>query len=211
MHFITATPLLLAAFALHSASALPAPSSNDPQVFCVATHRPCKINNKTTCCPINSSTNTPKSNHSEPKTCQPGQSGKVTMPKLIPIVDGNQDPDPISDIFMTKDGESTVAQQITFTLPEGAKGCALGWEVGNEREFTVEGNGYTKIFQDNASESIGGADFTNWPQVGGPHSHDVVSDLECERTMVFEAHLQEDGEVRLVQTKENGWVMEYTC
>ncbi|KAK2742631.1 hypothetical protein FQN55_007750 [Onygenales sp. PD_40] len=145
-----------------------------------------------------------------PTTCTPGQKTRVFLPEMKVVYDGTAQPTIGKDIYL----EPEAGQQLTFKLPADAKKCDFGWSVPEERQFTVSGNGLTKVERveaDGSLSEVGGADFTNWPQVQGAHNHSVGFDEECAEEMTYRTSLREEGEVAMVQNEETGWFIEYTC
>ncbi|KKZ62471.1 hypothetical protein EMCG_03134 [[Emmonsia] crescens] len=183
MHFLQATAFLLAALSLQSVSAIPARNPDRIPAEC------------------------PNARSS----CKPGESGVLRVPEMRTISHGKLSPKIGHNIILGKVGERNYNQQMTFHLPQGAKKCSIMWDQGEKRNFIVKNSGLVKIFPTEAgAESIGTADFTNWPQVEGDHSH-LVTTVDCEEKLSFNLSLVNDGSVKMRQDATNGWYMEYSC
>lgn len=115
---------------------------------------------------------------------------------------------------------------MTFTVPAGAKSCGVGWQQRAEGKFTAGNNARVDVWEGTNTDqnTIGSADFTNWPGAGGSQPH-TVGPAECKEKMEFTTKLavtveqlknmkhEEDKEthVSLEQNGETGWFIEYSC
>ncbi|EEH15950.2 hypothetical protein PABG_06037 [Paracoccidioides brasiliensis Pb03] len=147
----------------------------------------------------------------ERKVCRAGEKGKLYRPEMKTMVNGQLVTNVGDNLALSKKDSSRQDQQMTFRPPEGAKGCAINWSVAAARSFSVKGNGYAKLTPVGSKDGVGAADFTNWPQVIGMQDHVVVPRQDCKEEMQYTVALQEDGEVSLKQSKDNGFYMEYIC
>ncbi|KAF7594668.1 hypothetical protein BBP40_008760 [Aspergillus hancockii] len=118
--------------------------------------------------------------------------------------------DPIStpNFNISKSAAKTWDQSMTFSVPAEAKSCSVMWSVPEERNFRAGDNALVRVYQDR--ESVGAADFTNWPQVAGEHRH-TVGAAECREEMTFRLRLEKESEVFIEQDGETGWYVEYQC
>ncbi|OJD18487.1 hypothetical protein AJ78_01476 [Emergomyces pasteurianus Ep9510] len=183
MHFLQATTFLLAALSVQSVSAIPARNRDSLPSQCQNVRGICK----------------------------PGESGVLRGPDMRTILNGKRSTKTRHSIKLSKTGNDKREQEMTFHAPKGAKKCNINWVQGAERKFTVKDSGLVQVYPVNSgSEAIGTADFTNWPQVQGEHSH-IVTSVDCAEEMTFRIALQSDGSVNMKQDATNGWYMEYSC
>ncbi|KAJ3548134.1 hypothetical protein NM208_g1160 [Fusarium decemcellulare] len=186
--------------------------------------------------PPTSKTETPGSTDSE---CPAGTQGARLAPSAIYEVFPKHPSlakDTVSAVHLeTYDNASQVEQVLVFSgIPTEAKSCSFGWSQGEriDRTFIAKGsNGLANIRQlsglpkegadvtynaikpfDDAEESLGSADFTNWDDLG-PNPHGAGS-FNCAETVYFKVALTNaDGntQVYLGQDKDNGYQVTYSC
>lgn len=229
MFFPTSAILLSVGLHVITSAALPAASRSSPLTVrdddrCApdTNFYVCYLNNFRGCCSVDPCAmedgcpdDKPDDKSPPAPTCEKGKA-KIYAPEMTSIDrSGTSEPGPTSDIHVINSSEKTIVQTVSFVLPSAAvgKSCGLNWSVPAEREFTVDGNGLMDIKQvitPNELVEIGAADFTNWPQVKGPHSH-TGGFTDCEENLTFEVELREEGEVFLAQNEETGWYIEYEC
>jgi len=124
--------------------------------------------------------------------------------------------------------EAATSEQVAVFsgIPTTAKNCQIGWSVGAEREFVVTGNALTDVrslknpipakmtynsVQAATCESVGKADFTNWPQVTGAQQNHGVGSFDCTPEAAFRLSIGQLGEVLLTPTPESGFFVKYDC
>ncbi|KAB8259371.1 hypothetical protein BDV32DRAFT_124439 [Aspergillus pseudonomiae] len=144
-----------------------------------------------------------------PPTCTPGQ---IYQPKMQTYISSSGDPISTPNLNVSNTATAKWDQTMTFSLPKGAKSCSLNWGVPAERNFKAGNNALVRVWKgDNfEGDSVGAADFTNWPGVDGPHTHTVGS-VDCAEELVFRAKLVKESEVFLEQNAETGWYVDYKC
>ncbi|EEQ89706.1 hypothetical protein RJZ56_007076 [Blastomyces dermatitidis] len=184
MHFLQATTFFLAALSMQSVSASPTRNS-----YPVSSE-----------CPI------------ARNACKPGESGVLRIPEMRAILNGQRSEKIGHNIILSKSGDKKQDQEMTFHVPKGAKTCNLKWDQGEKRKFIVQDSGLAKIYpvEPAGAESVGAADFTNWPQVKGAQSHRVTS-MDCKEVLTLRSSLEHDGVVKMKQDATNGWYLEYSC
>ncbi|OAX79532.1 hypothetical protein ACJ72_06145 [Emergomyces africanus] len=184
MHLLQATAFLLAALSVQSVSAIPARKHDTLGSECKNVRGICK----------------------------PGENGVLRWPDMRTILNGKRSTKIRGNINLSKAGSDKREQEMTFHAPKGAKKCNINWVQGAERKFVVKDSGLVELAptKPGSSQTLGVADFTNWPQVEGAHSH-IVTTVDCEEEMTFKISLRSDGSVRLNQDANNGWYMEYSC
>ncbi|EER38050.1 conserved hypothetical protein [Histoplasma capsulatum H143] len=176
MHFLKATAFLLAALSMQTVSAIPARNgySSTPD------------------CPVGRS------------SCKPGESGVLRVPEMRAMVDGKPSEKIGHYIKLSKAGDKKHDQQMTFDVPKGAKHCTIKWDQGEKRKFVVKDSGLVRIYptEPSGAESVGSADFTNWPQQKGYVSH-LVTSVECQEKLSLLLSLDYDGSVKMEQDATN--------
>lgn len=145
----------------------------------------------------------------KPSTCTPGQ---IYQPKMQTYLLPSSDSISTPNLNISKSATAEWDQTMTFSGPKDAKTCTLMWGVPAERNFKAGQNALVRVWQGDKAEgeSIGAADFTNWPGVEGPHTH-TVGTVKCGEEMVFRARLDKESEVFLEQGAETGWYIDYKC
>ncbi|KAF5861288.1 hypothetical protein ETB97_000404 [Aspergillus alliaceus] len=224
MHFHTTTWATALTTLLTLTTALPTTltTRDDTQCKPGTAFYVCQINNFRGCCSIDpcalesgcpdtTPTPSPSPTPSPTPSCPAGKS-EIYLPKMQTYLSGSENPVSEQNINLTKSADKEWSQTMTFSVPSGAKSCTLMWGVPEERNFKAGDNALVRVWQGAKAEgdSIGAADFTNWPGVSGAHEH-TVGLAECKEEMVFRARLEKESEVFLEQDGETGWYLHYEC
>ncbi|KAB8207223.1 hypothetical protein P875_00095244 [Aspergillus parasiticus SU-1] len=216
MHFHKITLGTTLAALLSLTTALPTTSYSSPLTTRDDTQCPtgkafyvCNKNNFRGCCSVDPCDLDAGCPDNDTPTCTPGEIYQPTMQTyLLP----SSDPVSTPNLNVSKSTTAEWDQTMTFSVPQGAKTCTLMWGVPAERNFKAGQNALVRVWQGDKAEgeSIGAADFTNWPGVDGPHTH-TVGTVQCAEEIVLRSRLDKDSEVFLEQGAETGWYIDYKC
>ncbi|KAE8374694.1 hypothetical protein BDV26DRAFT_269483 [Aspergillus bertholletiae] len=218
MHFHTTLGTALATF-LTLTTALPTTSYSSPlttrddgQCPTGKNYYVCYLNNFRGCCSVDPcalEAGCPDTTEPSPPTCTPGQ---VYQPKMETYISPSSTPVDTPNLNVSKSAATEWDQTMTFSVPQGAKSCTVMWGVPAERNFKAGNNALVRVWKGEAAngDSVGAADFTNWPGVAGAHTH-TVGAVDCAEQMVFRTRLEKDSEVFLEQGAETGWYIDYEC
>ncbi|KAF7630589.1 hypothetical protein F9C07_11300 [Aspergillus flavus] len=216
MHFHKITLGATLAALLSLTTALPTTSYSFPLTTRDDTQCPtgksfyrCYKNNFRGCCSVDPCDLDDGCPDNDTPTCTPG---KIYQPKMQTYLLPSSDPISTPNLNVSKSATAEWDQTMTFSVPQGAKTCTLNWGVPAERNFKAGNNALVRVWQGDQveGESIGAADFTNWPGVEGPHLH-TVGTVQCAEEIVLRSRLDKESEVFLEQGAETGWYIDYKC
>lgn len=137
----------------------------------------------------------------------------------------------------TQTGNETLEQVAVFSnIPPGATSCKLSWiqAAASERDFVVEGSGYTSVlhlpgfpgqgepvswnsvepFAEASSSTAQHPDFTNWDKPDQGATEHLNGPVDCAASIYLKLAidtLNGEGHLYLGQDGKNGLVIEYTC